>query len=719
MTWADSIRIVDPARLSDSASDIPALERPTVPEHIRPRSTRSEIEGDRARSMALFGKGRILYQRGKFAAALKAYQRAYHWNPDSSVVAQEIVPLAFYLERPAIATRYAILAAERNTTDADLMRQLALHLIQQEDYDRALDFYDRILNLLADQPHKRQWVVTHFEAGRLNFLTQHYHRAADSFAIVDQALKQPDSFELDQETIRQIEGKPHLTDTLMGEAFLEADRLERAEELFHRADKRQPNKSLLAYHLTRLAMRRKQSDKALASLEGYLAAHADDAGEEPYQFLKELLPIAADDSDNWLTRLEELYKTAPNPALTNFLAEYYEETNNSEQALRLFQTLAVEQPSGFVFQGIVRAARKQQALQPIAETLRSLAAKTSSIDLLGNELDELVKDEQLFEQLVNNAKELKQPLDSKGSELVLGVALLAIKAERFEDAELLTNLAIEHAHDRKPVWQFATALEFFMADQSKRAAELFQQLAESGKADDATGVEFYLATTLELAGQTDKALAVMDKAIRRAKDSPLLLSRRAWIAYHAERNDRAEELYQEFVEHFDKDFTDEGTRELLKEARMSLSNLALIRKDVDGAIEWLQDILDEYPEDVGAMNDLGYLLADENRHLVRARRMSQFAVDHEPENVAYLDTLGWTLFRLKRYDEAATYLRRAAAGADADGIILDHLGDVYVQLERPTDAKQAWTRAVKAFRVSNDAERLVATEAKITENESE
>ena len=173
------------------------------------------------------------------------------------------------------------------------------------------------------------------------------------------------------------------------------------------------------------------------------------------------------------------------------------------------------------------------------------------------------------------------------------------------------------------------------------------------------------------------------------------------------------------MEHFDKDFTDEGTRELLKEARMSLSNLALIRKDVDGSIEWLQDILDEYPEDVGAMNDLGYLLADENRHLVRARRMSQFAVDHEPENVAYLDTLGWTLFRLKRYDEAATYLRRAAAGADADGIILDHLGDVYVQLERPTDAKQAWTRAVKAFRASNDAERLVATEAKITENESE
>ena len=119
------------------------------------------------------------------------------------------------------------------------------------------------------------------------------------------------------------------------------------------------------------------------------------------------------------------------------------------------------------------------------------------------------------------------------------------------------------------------------------------------------------------------------------------------------------------------------------------------------------------------MNDLGYLFADENRHLVRALRMSEFAVDHEGENIAYLDTLGWTLFRLKRYDEAATHLRRAAAGADADGIILDHLGDIYAKLKRPADAKQAWTRAVKAFRQRNDAERLAATAAKIAENETE
>ncbi len=669
--------------------------------------------------MALFAEGRILYQRGKFAAALKAYQRAYHWNPASSTVPQEIIPLAFYLERPGIATRYAILAAEKKTTDTQLMRQLALHLTQEEDFERTLAFYDRILKILADQPHTSEWVVAHFEAGRLNFLTDHYQRAADSFAIVEQALKRPDDFELDEETVQQIEGKPHLTDTLMGEAFLEADRLDRAEELFRRADKQQPNKPLLAYHLARLAMRRKQSDRALAHIQEYLAAQATDAGEQPYALLKELLPISANAADNWLTRLEEVHASAPNPALTGFLAAYYEETDNTAQALKLWQQLAAEQPSGFVYRGIVRTARKRAAIEPIVDVLADLAAGTSSLDLLGDEANALVKSGQLLDQLIGDATKLSQPLDFADAKRAFGTGLLAVKAGRFADAERLTSRAIAHAGERKPAWQFATAIEFFLADQPQTAAQLFAELAESGTADDTAGVEFYLATTLEMAGQTDKALSVIGQAIRRTNDSPLLLSRRAWIAYHAERNSEAEKLYREFVEKFDNDFADEGLRELLKEARMSLSNLALIRKDVDAAIEWLQDILDEYPEEVGAMNDLGYLLADENRHLVRALRMSQFAVDQEPENVAYLDTLGWILFRLQRYEQAATFLHRAAAGEDADGIILDHLGDVYAKLERPTDAKQAWTRAIKALRPGKDDEQMAAIKAKIAEHETE
>ena len=89
-------------------------------------------------------------------------------------------------------------------------------------------------------------------------------------------MQRPEDFELSDEIIKQIEGQPHITDTLMGEAFLEADRLDRAEEFFRRADKRKSNAPLLAYHLARLTMRRKQPDKALKLIEQYLAVHAED-----------------------------------------------------------------------------------------------------------------------------------------------------------------------------------------------------------------------------------------------------------------------------------------------------------------------------------------------------------------------------------------------------------------------------------------------------------
>ena len=60
-------------------------------------------------------------------------------------------------------------------------------------------------------------------------------------------------------------------------------------------------------------------------------------------------------------------------------------------------------------------------------------------------------------------------------------------------------------------------------------------------------------------------------------------------------------------------------------------------------------MLDEFPDDAGAMNDLGYLWADQDKNLQRARRMIRKAVDAEPDNAAYRDSLGWVLFRLGRY----------------------------------------------------------------------
>ena len=131
------------------------------------------------------------------------------------------------------------------------------------------------------------------------------------------------------------------------------------------------------------------------------------------------------------------------------------------------------------------------------------------------------------------------------------------------------------------------------------------------------------------------------------------------------------------------------------------------------AEEWLEQVLDEFPEDVGALNDLGYLWADQGKYLNWAFEMTRRAVAGEPDNVAYRDSFGWALYRLGRVSEAIQELEKAVAGDDPDGVILDHLGDAYLQAERKTEAVATWRRAAAAFAKEGNQDKERATQQKI------
>jgi tetratricopeptide (TPR) repeat protein len=113
------------------------------------------------------------------------------------------------------------------------------------------------------------------------------------------------------------------------------------------------------------------------------------------------------------------------------------------------------------------------------------------------------------------------------------------------------------------------------------------------------------------------------------------------------------------------------------------------------------------------MNDLGYLWADQNKHLHRALEMTRAAVAAEPDRVAYLDSLGWALYRLGQFEKALGPLEKAAASDDADGVILDHLGDAYQKLGRFDDAKSSWQRAAEAFAQDGEQDKLKQVREKL------
>jgi Flp pilus assembly protein TadD len=134
---------------------------------------------------------------------------------------------------------------------------------------------------------------------------------------------------------------------------------------------------------------------------------------------------------------------------------------------------------------------------------------------------------------------------------------------------------------------------------------------------------------------------------------------------------------------------------------------------VDAALKELQDFLKERPDDPGAMNALGYTLADHSRHLHRARALIEQAYAAAPKSAAIRDSLGWVLYRQGRTAEALPLL----AGAFADepgGDIGAHLGEVLWRLDRRAEAERVWT---EARRIDSDSRLVQTTRKRLHEEE--
>jgi tetratricopeptide (TPR) repeat protein len=123
----------------------------------------------------------------------------------------------------------------------------------------------------------------------------------------------------------------------------------------------------------------------------------------------------------------------------------------------------------------------------------------------------------------------------------------------------------------------------------------------------------------------------------------------------------------------------------------------------DQAERALRSLLVKHPDDGSALNALGYLLASRNQKLDEASALISKALVAEADNPAYLDSLGWVYFKQHKYAEATKRLERAAAALPLDSAVLDHLGELYFQQKRYREAADVWTRALDGDRDGIDA----------------
>jgi len=116
----------------------------------------------------------------------------------------------------------------------------------------------------------------------------------------------------------------------------------------------------------------------------------------------------------------------------------------------------------------------------------------------------------------------------------------------------------------------------------------------------------------------------------------------------------------------------------------------------DEAVEEFRRLLAREPSSAPALNYLGYLWIERGENLEEALAMVSEAVRIDPDNGAYVDSLGWGLYRLGRVAEAVRALERAARLLPHDATVLEHLGDARAAAGDPAGAREAYGRALAA-----------------------
>jgi len=213
----------------------------------------------------------------------------------------------------------------------------------------------------------------------------------------------------------------------------------------------------------------------------------------------------------------------------------------------------------------------------------------------------------------------------------------------------------------------------------------------------------------------DEALRLAELLIEADKGGWYFLQTKGWILREQGKFGAAIEAYNESLDKID---ANEKLKAEVKDrfkdrTRYILTGLYVDNKEIDKAAKQLQALIKRNPDNATYKNDLGFIWCDNDMNLPESEKLIKEALDLDKKekeklkkdgkieevkpNAAYLDSLGWVLFKQKKYKEAIDPLKQAVAD-DEDGAhleIWDHLADCYMAMGMRKEAVAAWEKALK------------------------
>jgi tetratricopeptide (TPR) repeat protein len=277
--------------------------------------------------------------------------------------------------------------------------------------------------------------------------------------------------------------------------------------------------------------------------------------------------------------------------------------------------------------------------------------------------------------------------------------------------------AIDASEDQVEAARLAleTARIWWRAGEWRRVAEIALEVAATAVDPDLGDAGLRLGThALVRAGEVEAALARLDAA---EGGRPELEALRVDLLLAAGRTEAAAAVAAPLLESWPDapleiggTYQDHGLQQealpLLERATAAAPQsieasfrLASCRErlgELDRAVAEFRALVERAPRFSPALNYLGYLWIERGENLDEALRLVRAAVRLEPDNGAYVDSLGWGEYQLGRYPEAVLLLERAARLEPGDATVLEHLGDARAAAGDLPGARDAYRRALDA-----------------------
>jgi tetratricopeptide (TPR) repeat protein len=431
-------------------------------------------------------------------------------------------------------------------------------------------------------------------------------------------------------------------------AFIYAKYLKKTDQAVHYANRAialNPTDIETYQRLCEIELAAGQEQKALDALDLAKKVKTDDASfwtQLGKLYAAVLFAPDAQPKPDELTRVNEIFKKAvanagDDPAILKDVADYYAASQQLKEAIPLYLRVIELQPDDAnarekLATGFILTDQRGKAVELLEQIIKEHPEKYQPYDLLAQVLDDEARS-LLRENRLDEAK-----------------ARFVKVAANYEQSLLINP---NHAGT------YLRLAELLLGP-LKDPARAVKFLAEARRRfPGAPEIVYYLAIAQREAKQSQRAVATFEEALREAQ------------------LDQDNEIVNAKF-YFNYGVTAEQAGLYEKAADLLRRSIAL---DPTNAAE--------------AYNYLGYMWADQNMHLDEAKEMIERALQIEPNNGSYLDSLGWVEFRQGKFDQALADLLRAVKNLDReDPIVFEHIGDTYLKLNRVPEALESWQKAL-------------------------